>query len=207
MFKVLLVDDLPLWTDLMSRAFVGHPTIQIIGSVSTVAQLWEKLKYQQPDLLLLDLILGNEVTDLSLAKRLKQTYPNLRIVLLTSASQNALLIQEANQLGLDGYLSKQITKDELVDFLLKAEQGERVFSNDVKDVLININKNGLPRLTPREKEILNRIDLGMKRADIVKDLLIKNTNTYDSHVHHIKEKLGVKSTNELLRKAAELGYI
>ena len=207
MLRLLLVDDVRLWTDLLAKALVVHPTIQVVGTVANAQQLWAFLRANQPDLVLLDIYLDKTTTDLSLARQLKQTYPSLKIVLLTDASTNAMLIQEANQLGLDGYLSKNIAETELVNLLQKAEQGERIFSDDVKDVLVQINKNGLPRLTPKEKDILTRIDMGMKRASIIDDLKMKNANTYDAHVHHIKEKLGVKSTSELLRKAAELGYV
>lgn len=207
MFRILIVDDQTLWTNLLTNSFAGHSTIQIIGSATTSQQLWSALSVQQPNLVLLDLFLGNEVRDLSLARQIRQLYPAVKLILLTSASQNARLIQEANQLGVDGYLSKDITEDELIRFLHKAEQGERVFSDDVKNVLVRINKEGLPELSPKEKEILIRLDMGMKRAAIISELRIRSANTYDSHVHHMKEKFDVKSTNELLRKAAELGYI
>jgi len=208
MFKILLVDDIQLWTELLLDVFTDHPIIQFVGSVATEPQLWERLKETQPDLLLLDLCLDDrKPVSLRLAKQLKQTYPTLRIVLLTQLLSNARLIQEANKLGLDGYLSKQITKEELTQFLLRAQKGERVFSNIVKDILIEINQSGFPELTPREIEIVTRIDKEMKRAAIIADLNIKSENTYDSHLHHIKEKLGAKTTTEVRRKAAELGYI
>ena len=108
MFTLVLVDDLPLWTELLARSLAEHASLRIIGTATTVEQLWTVLRRQQPDLLLLDLLLGQEAKDLSLARQIKQRYPKQRIVLLANASHNARLIQEANRLGLDGFLSKPI---------------------------------------------------------------------------------------------------
>jgi two-component system, NarL family, response regulator NreC len=208
MFTILLVDDVRLWTDLMADAFVGHPFIQFADSVATERQLIERLACGLPDLLLLDLCLDTkQAINLNLARQLKEMYPTLRIVLLTDASKNVRLIQEANKMGLAGYVSKNITKEALVGLLLKAQQGQRIFSDDVKDILVELNNKKLPELTPREHEILVKIDMGMTRASIMEELNMRSPNTYDAHVHHIKEKLGAKSTSELRRKAVELGYL
>jgi DNA-binding NarL/FixJ family response regulator len=207
LFRILLVDDTRLWLDLLPTVFANHPTIQVIGAVSTEAQLWAFLKIEQPDLLLLDIFLDSATTDLRLAQQLKQTYPALRIVLLTSAGTNARLIQEANQLGLDGYLSKDIKAADLMALIEKAERGERIFSDDVTARLIQLHRQGVPQLTPKEQDILSRLSLGMKRASIIEALHIRSANTYDVHVHHIKEKFGAATTSELLRKAAEWGYV
>ncbi|WP_288423089.1 response regulator transcription factor [uncultured Spirosoma sp.] len=207
MFTILLVDDIQLWLDLLPAAFGKSDDIQVIGAVSTEDQLWEFLKQQRPDLLLLDIFLTTDTTDLRLARQLKQTYPELRIVLLTSANSNVRLIQEANQLGLDGYISKYIGAAALLTLIDKARRGERIFSEDVKNRIVQLHRQALPKLTPKEQDILTRLQLGMKRASIIADLRIRSDNTYDVHVHHLKEKLGAKTTSELLRKAAEWGYV
>jgi DNA-binding NarL/FixJ family response regulator len=208
MLRILLVDDVRLWTDLLPKVFANQAAIQVIGTVATEAQLWEFLKTDVPDLLLLDVVLERGTTpDLRLARQLRQTYPALRIVLLTSASTNARLIHEANQLGLNGYLSKDIAETELIALLQKAERGERIFSADVKDVLVQLHRNAPPQLTPKEQEILKHLGMGKKRAFIIEALNIRSTNTYDVHVHHLKEKFGAETTSALLRKAAEWGYL
>lgn len=62
----------------------------------------------------------------------------------------------------------------------------------------------LAALTPREREILDRVMLGCTNKEIGKQLGI-SPRTVETHRGRIAEKLGVRSTASLVRKACELG--
>ncbi len=205
MLRILIADDHRLLAETLAESLSADPDFEVIGLANHPAQLQPALTRLAPDLLLLDLYFGDEVRDLSLARHLRAAFPSLNIVLLTGEIHKTAFIREAYQIGLAGYLSKSTPTGDLKTELKKAARGERVFSPDVLKALLP--DQAPPKLTPMESAILDRIHLGMKRAAICEDLGIRAPSTYDTHTQHLKEKFGAKSTNELLRKATEMGCI
>jgi two-component system response regulator DevR len=206
MLRIFIADDHHLFVGPLADTLAQDPDFEVVGTAPTADHLRAALRHTVPDLLLLDLYL-NDVRDLSFARELRERLPNLKIVLLSSETRKVHFINEAYALGLAGYLSKSIPVSELKQELKKAARGEAVYSSEVLRTLLPRHASALPKLTNMEKAILERLGLGMKRAAIRQDLGIRTGSTYDTHVQHLKEKFGVTSTNELLRKASESGYI
>lgn len=207
MLHILLADDHPMVVHPLAQELAKEPDFCIVDVATNPQQIWEKLKQLQVDLLVLDVIFGRNMRDLSLAWQIQQQYPTLKIVLLTGETSNILLIKEANKMGLTGYLSKTIDVNDLIYSLRKAGKGDRVFSPDILKILLSGQIEKLPDLTRHETAILNLLMLGMKRDAICKELEVKAKSTYDTHVQNLKDKFNAASTSELLRKAAELGYV
>lgn len=205
MLHILLADDHSIVVQSLAKELAKEPDITVIGIAVRSQQVLEQLEKYQVDLLLLDLYLGRDIRDLSLAREIKQKYPTLKVVLLTGETDNVRLINEANKMGLTGYLSKTISVEELIYELRKAAQGHRVFSPEILSMLLSGQQ--LPDLTVNETKIIDLLKLGMKRDAICKELEIRAKSTYDTHVQNLKEKFNASSTNELIRKAAELGFV
>ena len=63
-----------------------------------------------------------------------------------------------------------------------------------------------PRLTQREKQILEQVATG-GRADSIAETMGITVNTLRTHVRNIYKKLNVKNKIELINRASDMGYI
>jgi DNA-binding NarL/FixJ family response regulator len=173
----------------------------VVGTASRAESLDAVLVQTPPDLLLLSQQLVPD--PLALASRLQRQHARLPIILWGSDSRPERLSGPVYRSTLAGYLTASTSLDELRQALQRACRGERVFS---ADVLLTLLRYPRTPLTPLESAILGKLREGKKRAAICAELEIRSTNTYDTHVQHLKEKLGAHSTNELLRVATEQGF-
>jgi two-component system nitrate/nitrite response regulator NarL len=155
---------------------------------------------EQPDILLLDLRM-REIGGLEVLQRVRESYPDQRVVILTTSIEESDLL-EALRLGASGYLLKDMEPDGFVDLLYKAKAGDTVVAPDLTGLLaraaVSREDTGKPesvnvyRLTPREMDILSHIAKGQSNKDIAIDLGITD-GTVKLHVRAVMKKLGVQS--------------
>lgn len=114
MAKILIVDDEPLTVDMLSTFLnmIGH---QPVGAFSN-SQTWDKLAYEVPDAVLLDIMLpdGN---GLEICKQLRADprWANLPIIMISAHTPP--MTDEATAAGANGYLVKPIKLDALREML------------------------------------------------------------------------------------------
>ena len=109
--RILVVDDEEQVRDLLCFYFRKHGFEASIAtsSVETLAAL----ATQRPDLIVLDIGLDEE-DGLGVLAKIKQKYPDQRVVMLTGMGLVEDLLQEAQDKGADGYVSKVLPLDELL---------------------------------------------------------------------------------------------
>jgi CheY-like chemotaxis protein len=114
MAKILIVDDEPLTVEMLSTflSLSGH---QPIGALSA-NQTWDKLAYEEPDLVLLDIMLpdGN---GLEICKKLRADgrWKNLPVIIISAHAPP--MLREATEAGANGYLAKPIKLKNLQEAL------------------------------------------------------------------------------------------
>ncbi|MAS32629.1 MAG: hypothetical protein CL610_01400 [Anaerolineaceae bacterium] len=110
MAKILIVDDEPLTVEMLSTflSLSGH---QPIGALST-NQTWDKLAYEEPDAILLDIMLpdGN---GLEICKKLREDSRWVTTPVIMISAHTPPMIEEAKQAGANSYLAKPIKLDSL----------------------------------------------------------------------------------------------
>ena len=116
-------------------------------------------------------------------------------------------------MGVDGYLSKDISTEELFKALKKVARGDKFFSSGISEILINNlyqvptdKVKGVKVLTEREKEILGRIVQGDTSKEI-SELLNISKKTVETHRANILKKFGFKSTTLMVRELTRAGVI
>jgi two-component system phosphate regulon response regulator PhoB len=114
MAKILIVDDEPLTVEMLSifLSLSGH---QPVGALSA-NQTWDKLAYEEPDLVLLDIMLpdGN---GLEICKKLRADgrWKNLPVIIISAHAPP--MLREATEAGANGYLAKPIKLKNLQEAL------------------------------------------------------------------------------------------
>ncbi len=207
--KIILVDDHRIVRDGIKSLLSNRFDIEIIGEASDAYDFFEILKTNIPDVVLLDIALP-KISGIEVAKRLKNEYPQVKILMLSMYTSEDFIFN-ALKAGVHGYLPKNTTQKELLLAVNKVFNGHEYFSKCISDTILKsyiksakqgneISDDKLTMLTGREREILHYVIDGMNNSDIAKHLCI-SIRTVETHKSNIMRKLNLNSTVELVKFA------
>ncbi len=203
--RIVLADDHELVRVGVRRLLLTDSNIDIVGEASTGEEAVYLAEHERPDIVFLDVLMPN-CNGIEAAKKIKAQQDAVRVVMLTTF-EDQYYLDQALQSGADGYLSKEISRRELLDAVEQVMDGERVFSKAVlalmqgKTPVQSQNAGTLPvGLTRREEEILNLVAQGLTSQEIATKLFI-SPRTVETHRAHLMDKLGVNNTAGLVRFA------
>jgi DNA-binding NarL/FixJ family response regulator len=161
----------------------------------------------QPELILMDIHMP-ERDGLEATRRIKQRFPQIKVVMLTVAAEDDLLLQ-ALQYGASGYLLKNLPIPQFLSLLTDVMAGKTIVSptlaHRVLTALAQADEDATvvdfppaDVLTPRQREVLQCIGQGMSNRQIAEALFISE-NTVKYHVGQIMKRLGLQTRHELIR--------
>lgn len=204
--SVFVVDDHFMIIEGIQSLLHREEAVKVIGHASNAASCLSFLKQQQPDVILMDINLGNE-SGIDLCKAVKETYPQIMILALSTFNQFSF-IDKMMENGASGYLLKNAERSEITEAIQQAAKGNTYLSREVNDTLkaVEEGKNNKPALTRREKEVLELIAEGMNSQEIADKLFI-GVSTIDTHRKNLLAKFQVKNTALLIRMSARYGII
>lgn len=198
-----IVDDHPIVQEGLQKLLAGATNIIITGCFTTGAELIDFLKKHPLNIVLLDISLP-DVNGIDLCKEIKKLSPATSVLALSNHSERSMIFQML-QNGATGYLLKNISGEELISCIDEAMNGQFAFSHAVKEILARPSANELreiPRLTKREKEILQLIADGMTTADIAGALHLSPL-TVETHRKSLLQKFEVKNVAAMIKIAIE----
>ena len=200
MIKVFIIDDHQMIIEGIRTLLTGENNIEWTGSAKTPSALMEALKTKQPDVLLMDINLP-EINGLELCKTVKQKYPHIHVIGLSTSSE-ASIIKKMMDNGASGYLLKDALGTEIIAALQAVVKGKEYVNFSVSEILKSYKTEtaSLPVLTRREKEILELISEGLTNQEIAQKLFVTVT-TVDSHRKNMLTKFNVKNTAALVKIA------
>lgn len=207
--RVVIVDDHALVREGLKHLLAGEPEFALVGEASTSAQAQQAVAQLSPDVVVVDLTLGND-DGTDLIRWLRQNYPTVRIVVL-SMQDEALYAERLLRLGVSAYVMKSAAESDFLTALRKAARGQRHVSTDIGERLLSKAVRGklakgdeepVTALTDRELEVFRLIGGGVSTREI-SDQLTLSMKTVDAHRRHIREKLNLRTTSELFRYAAQ----
>lgn len=212
MIRIAITDDHPIVIDGLRNALSQEQDIIITGAYHNGAELFKGLQQQPVDVLILDLQLPDK-TGNELVPPLLQQYPGMHILIL-SGIESSPYIQEMIRKGCKGYLLKSKTdRNTLVNAIKQIYAGELFLDAALKEQLLRemlVTKrkgNKLnPRITQREKEVLDLIIAEYSNQEIAERLFI-SLRTVETHRYNLLQKLDVKNTAGLLRAAHQMGLV
>ncbi|MEI6697230.1 MAG: response regulator transcription factor [Bacteroidota bacterium] len=207
--KIMLIDDHQIVRDGIKVLLESLENVKVIGEASNVAELLEKLKYAQPDIIVTDISMP-DISGIELTKIINgdKKYQGIKILIL-SMYTNEDFVFNAIKAGARGYLPKNTTRKELFEAVNTIYNGNEYFSESISNIILKsyIKKvksveNGEKKetLSIRETEIVRLFAQGFGNQKIADKLFI-SIRTVESHKNHIMHKLALKTTVDLIKFA------
>lgn len=198
MIQVLLVEDHSLVTQGIKAMLSETGDIHCAGSFSNGADLLQQLKSIQPDVLIMDINLP-DTNGIELCKTVKEKYPAVNVVALSINNQPGI-VRKIMENGASGYVLKDAAQQEITEAIRTVAKGKEYFSRSVVQLLRQPDNGGLPPLTRREREILEKIADGLTNPQIA-ELLFLDVSTINSHRKNMLAKYNVQNTAALIKLA------
>jgi DNA-binding NarL/FixJ family response regulator len=180
--------------------------VLVTGSACDPTVLLDNLPQADADVLLLDAHIDPIAGPLVVLDHIRAAAPGLRIVVLAEALDEMLTIA-AREGELDGVVLTATAGVELVAAIAQVVAGHQVFPADwMRRVQKAAATNPLVQLSPRQREVLHLLSLGMDNDQIAERLYISR-NTVKFHVRTIYSRLGVHNRVEASRVLAGAGPV
>ncbi len=213
--KIILVEDHQIVRDGIKALIADNGSIEIIGEAKSAYELFELLKTQIPDIVLLDISLPT-MSGIEVSKMLSADFPQIKKLMLSMYTSEDFIFN-ALKTGINGYLSKNTTREELLQAIHDVSNGKEYFSKSISDTILKsymksarygntVSNNKLSNLTSREKEILLYVAEGMNNPSLAQKLNI-SIRTVETHKTSIMRKLGLNSTVDLVKFAIKNNII
>lgn len=204
--SVYITDDHPLAIEGIQNMLFSSPEINVTGAFINGKELMEALAGKQPDILLLDILLPDG-DGIQLADTICKTYPQLKIVALTSLDA-PVYVKKMMKSGCKGYVLKNTDKASLINAIKVVHSGEEFIEPVLKEKLIysmlhTQKAPAIPQrvsLTNREREILSMI-MDEYSAQEIAGKLFLSLRTVETHRFNLYKKLGVNNTVSLVKIA------
>ena len=213
--RVLLVDDHSLVRSGLRELIDAQPDLRTCAEAANLAEAQLAIVNVEPDVIVLDLTLGRE-DGRDLLRWLALRH-GAAPTLVLSMLEEALYASDVLALGARGYLSKSCPPDSIIRGIRSVLAGKVALSDLATERLVKRLAKGrdqrgaapagpggltadTDRLTPREREVLTLIGHAYSTREIAEALGCA-VKTVDSHKRAICEKLGLESTDVLLRYA------
>ncbi len=199
MIKLILADDHKLFREGVRSILESSEDFGIVDEVADGRALIKSLQKNDTDIIILDISMPG-LSGIEATRMIRKEYPCLKILILSMHSEESF-VRSAIEAGASGYLPKEIDHNELIEAIHVIHEGGNYYSKDISNLLINsyLNKEK-QNLTPREKEIVALVCDGLTNKEVA-DRLSISVRTVDCHKNNILQKLGLRSSVDLVKYA------
>ena len=190
--KVLLVDDHTVVLKGLAFFLSTQEDLELVGEANNGKEALVKVGETNPDVILMDLYMP-EMDGVEATAYIKKEYPNVKVIVLTSFSDQAHVLP-ALRAGASGYILKDVEPDQLVEAIRSAYKGNIQLHPDIANALLSQtlpveekeeeSSIQVDVLTARENEVLQLLAKGMSNKEIASVLVITE-KTVKAHVSSI----------------------
>lgn len=204
MCKIAILEKYALFAFGIQSLLKDANGFDIIIHAESCDQLFKKLKEFQPDVIVMDVIHGDNSGMRSL-KKIRRTYPKIPVLLILSQFYSDCF-EEYIRLGVKGFVFNDASGKDLVDAIKKLKEGSEFFSEKVWDIFkATIQKRKYHakkehKLSDREVMVLKLFSKGLTYKEIGARLNI-SARTVETHKRNILAKLKIDSTAAMVRYA------
>ncbi|CAN5179047.1 response regulator transcription factor [soil metagenome] len=201
--RLLLVDDHQLVRDGLRARLESIANFSVVGEAGTAEEALDHAEKLGIDLVLMDINLKG-MSGIELTGRFHERHPEIAVLILSMHDKGEYVMQ-AIQAGARGYVLKDSPATDIITAIETVMDGGIYYSAGLTKHLARPLAPAM-LLTPREKEVLQRIADGKSNKHIARELDL-SVRTVETHRWNIKRKLGIEGQAELIRFALEQSVI
>lgn len=203
MIRLFIVDDHPVVIEGILSLIKNEKDIEWVGQAMNAQSCLGFFVNNTAHIVLMDISLP-DMSGVDLCAVMKEKYPGIFILGISTFNQG-LYIKKMMENGASGYILKNSSKEELLKAIYTVCEGGIYFSGEAGESLKQYQrteKEEIPVLSRREKEVLELIAEGYTNPEIAEKLFLSSF-TVDSHRKNLIAKLNVKNTASLVKYAIE----
>jgi len=208
--SVLLADDHTILRHGLRRILAAEDDIEVVAEAANGLEAVKLAKQLQPNVVIMDISMPDQ-DGLESLRQIVKSLPS-RVLMLTVHLEHQF-ITEALSAGAAGYLAKDSLDRELISAVRTVMLGGTVLSTIVSKRLAessqlsaNAPNRSIENLTSREREVFILLAEGKSTTEVANSLFV-SPKTVHTHRQHIMDKLGLRTTTELIRFALRQGLI
>ncbi len=209
--SVCIVDDNKDIRSALEQIIMMAEGYTLAGSFSDAEEALQKIPIANPDVVLMDINLGDGESGIDCVRQLKPLHPEILFMMCTIYEEDEKIF-EALKAGANGYILKKTAPGKLLDALRELHEGGAPMSSQIARKVVNAFQGkgadapgastagkAINILSNRENEILELLAKGMLYKEIAARLFISQ-ETVRKHVYHIYEKMHVNNRVEAINK-------
>ena len=211
--RIVLADDHTILREGLRSLLSADPNFDIVGEAEDGREAVRCVEKLEPNLLLMDLSMPR-MSGMDAISEIKKRYSETKIIALTVHKTEEYLLTTL-QAGVDGYVLKDATHDELVMAIHNVMAGKRYLSPGISGKVIegylegkedSLSGSSWQKLSQREREVLKLIAEGYKNKEIAEDLCI-SLKTVEKHRANLMKKLDLHNAAGLTVYAVDKGLV
>ena len=208
---ICIVDDNKDIRSALEQIIIMSDGYRLIGSFGTAEEALEQIPLLRPDIVLMDINLGEGENGIDCVRQLKAEHKEILFMMCTVYEDDEKIF-EALTAGASGYILKKTAPHKLLEAIRELQEGGAPMSSQIARKVVAAfqqkqtaltgqpaTPSPLSVLSNREKEILELLAKGMLYKEIAASLFISQ-ETVRKHVYHIYEKLHVNNRVEAINK-------
>ena len=207
MIRVLIADDHSIFRLGLKRTLEGAPDMVVAAEAATGEETLVKARESKPDVVLLDVSMPGR-GGVETAQELKRSNPRLRVLMLTVHPEDQYAVL-CLKLGADGYVTKDVPPDVLLEAVRKVAAGRKYVSTNLAERLATALSGPGDRpphelLSSREFEVMRKIAAGRSAGEIAAELhlSVKTVSTYRSR---LLQNMNLKTNADIMHYAFRAG--
>ena len=214
--QVYLLDDQVMIRAAL-RALLGEtPRFEVVGESGNARDAVAEIERLRPDVVLTDIAMPG-LSGLDAIPMIRKVAPRTRILMLSQQNSESF-VEQALQLGAEGYLSKDSDPSELRIAIEAVHRGDPFVSPRVASGLVSMARGDakhtggpvahtrLEGLTPREREVFQLLAVGKSNKEVAREL-DSSLGTAKKHRENLQRKLACQSPADLTRLAIREGLL
>lgn len=213
--KILICDDDVFLCEGFRMQFELFDLIDVVGMAHDSNECLQLVKECQPDVVLLDIRMESEEAGIRAVSRIKEDFPEIKIIMLTSYDDPAYVYDTIAN-GADDYCLKTMEIGKLVDKIRDVVAKRTVLEKNIMDKIVSQSRknqrslificNKIMKLSPGEYELLRDLYYGETYRSIAKKNCVE-MESVKKMGHRVLKKMGSKNMLELLTVMKELRII
>jgi DNA-binding NarL/FixJ family response regulator len=212
--SVCIVDDNKDIRSALEQIIEMADGYELEGSFSGAEEAMQAIPVLKPNVVLMDINLGEGESGIDVVKELKPNHPDILFMMCTVYEEDEKIF-EALTAGANGYILKKTTPGKLLEAIKELFEGGAPMSSQIARKIVNAFQNktisdsnlegsgttgkSISILSNRENETLELLAKGLLYKEIAAQLYISQ-ETVRKHVYHIYEKLHVNNRVEAINK-------